>query len=95
MRLEASVRLAPDEVGFLINLGRSCVDEQRFSEARSALERALTMEPSSAEAHASMAVLLHKTGARGEALAHAREALAEEPEDDTVRELLKMLEEEA
>jgi tetratricopeptide (TPR) repeat protein len=89
-----AVKLSPDEVGFLVNLGRTCCDVRLFAEARTALERALRLEPSSAEAHASMAVLLHRTGERQRALTHARAALAEEPDDDTVRELLRMIEDE-
>jgi hypothetical protein len=41
-----------------------------------------------------MAVLCHRTGNRTQALHHAREALAEQPDDDTVHELLRMLDEE-
>jgi Flp pilus assembly protein TadD len=86
-----AVKLSPDEVGFLVNLGRTCCDVRLFGEAQSALERALRLEPASAEAHASMAVLCHRTGERARALQHARAALAEEPDDDTVRELLRMI----
>ena len=49
----------------------------------------------SAEAHASMAVLCHRTGDKPRAMHHAREALAEQPDDETVRELLRMLDEDA
>lgn len=90
-----AVKLAPDEVGFLVNLGRTCCDERLFEEARAALEHALRVEPTSAEAHASMAVLCHRTGDKPRAMHHAREALAEQPDDETVRELLRMLDEEA
>jgi Flp pilus assembly protein TadD len=86
-----AVHLSPDEVGFLVNLGRTCCDEEMFTEAQAVLEHALRMEPSSAEAHASMAVLCHRTGNRPQALHHARAALAEEPDDDTVQELLRMI----
>ncbi|HEY1098000.1 MAG TPA: tetratricopeptide repeat protein, partial [Myxococcota bacterium] len=86
-----AVHLAPDEVSFLVNLARTCCDEELFTEAKTVLEHALRMEPSSAEAHASMAVLLHRTGERQRALHHARVALAEHPDDDTVQELLRML----
>jgi len=89
-----AVKLSPDEVGFLVNLGRTCCDVRLFAEAKIALDRALRLEPSSAEAHASMAVLCHRTGEKARALKHARAALAEEPEDDTVRELLRMLDDE-
>jgi tetratricopeptide (TPR) repeat protein len=91
---QKAVKLAPDEVGFLVNLGRTCCDERLYAEARAALEHALRVEPSSAEAHASMAVLCHRTGDRNRALHHAREALAEQPDDETVRELLRMLDDE-
>lgn len=91
---QRAVKLAPDEVGFLVNLGRTCCDERLYQEARVALEHALRVEPTSAEAHASMAVLCHRTGNRTQALHHAREALAEQPDDDTVHELLRMLDEE-
>jgi Flp pilus assembly protein TadD len=90
-----AVHLSPDEVGFLVNLGRTCTDEELFTEARAVLEHALRMEPSSAEAHASMAVLCHRTGERKRALHHARAALAEQPDDDTVQELLRMLDDDA
>ncbi len=90
-----AVKLAPDEVGFLVNLGRTCCDERLYGEAKSALEHALRVEPTSAEAHASMAVLCHRTGERKRALHHARAALAEQPDDDTVRELLRMIDDDA
>ncbi len=90
---QRAVKLAPDEVGFLVNLGRTCCDERLYGEARAALEHALRLEPTSAEAHASMAVLCHRTGDKSRAMHHAREALAEQPDDDTVRELLRMLDE--
>ena len=86
-----AVKLAPDEVSYLVNLGRTCCDERRYGEARAVLEHALRLEPSSAEAHASMAVLCHRTGERRRAMYHARAALAEHPDDETVRELLRMI----
>lgn len=88
-----AVRLAPDEVGFLVNLGRTCCEQRLYSEARTALEHALRIEPSSGDAHAAMAVLCHRTGERQRALHHAREALSEQPNDETVRELMSLLEE--
>ena len=88
-----AVKLAPEEVGFLVNLGRSCCDERLYGEAMTALEHALRVEPASAQAHASMAVLCHRTGERRRALHHARAALAEQPDDDRVRELLQMMDE--
>lgn len=91
---QRAVKLSPDEVGFLVNLGRTCCDERLYGEARAALEHALRVEPTSAEAHASMAVLCHRTGDRSRALHHAREALAEQPDDETVHELLRMLDDE-
>ncbi|MDP2345692.1 MAG: tetratricopeptide repeat protein [Deltaproteobacteria bacterium] len=90
-----AVKLAPDEVGFLVNLGRTCCDERLYGEAKSALEHALRVEPTSAEAHASMAVLCHRTGERQRALHHARAALAEQPDDETVRELLRMMDDDS
>ncbi len=90
-----AVKLAPDEVGFLVNLGRTCCDERLYQEAKTALEHALRVEPSSAEAHASMAVLCHRTGEKQQALHHARAALAEQPDDETVRELLRLMDEES
>jgi hypothetical protein len=42
-----------------------------------------------------MAVLLHRTGERQRALHHARAALAEQPDDETVRELLRMMDEDS
>lgn len=86
-----AVKLEPDRVSFLVNLGRTCSDERMYDEAKSALERALRVEPASAEAHASMAVLCHRTGDRSRALHHARAALAEQPDDDTVVELLRIM----
>ncbi|MCC7070018.1 MAG: tetratricopeptide repeat protein [Deltaproteobacteria bacterium] len=88
-----AVRLAPDEVGFLVNFGRTCCEQRLFHEARTALDHALRLEPSSGDAHAAMAVLCHKTGERQRALHHAREALSELPNDDTISELMSLLEE--
>ncbi len=86
-----AVHLSPDDVSYLVNLARTCCDESLFNEARVVLEHALVIEPASAEAHATMAVLLHRTGQRSLALHHARTALAEQPDDDTVQQLLRML----
>lgn len=88
-----AVKLAPDEVGFLVNLGRTCCEQRLFAEARTALEHALRLEPSSGDAHAAMAVLCHRTGERQRALHHAREALSEQPNDETITELMTLLEE--
>lgn len=90
-----AVQLSPDEVGYLVNLGRTCCDEELFTEARAVLEHALRMEPSSAEAHASMAVLCHRTGERQRAMHHARAALAEQPDDDVVAELMRIVDDDA
>ncbi|MBI1947094.1 MAG: tetratricopeptide repeat protein [Deltaproteobacteria bacterium] len=88
-----AVKLAPDEVGFLVNLGRTCCEQRLYGEARSALEHALRLEPTSGDAHAAMAVLCHRTGERQRALHHAREALSEQPNDETISELMTLLEE--
>lgn len=90
---EKAVRLEPMEAAFLVNLGRSYVDSHLFSKARACLERALRLEPESAEAHASMALLCHRTGDVAGARRHARVALAEQPDDHTVRRLLEALDE--
>ncbi len=90
-----AVQLSPDEVGYLVNLGRTCCDEELFTEARAVLEHALRMEPSSAEAHASMAVLCHRVGERKRAMHHARAALAEQPDDDVVAELMRIVDDDA
>ncbi len=87
-----AVRLAPDEVGFLVNFGRASCEQRLFHEARTALEHALRLEPTSGDAHAAMAVLCHKTGERQRALHHAREALSELPNDETIHELMTLLE---
>ncbi len=87
---ERAVKLSP-EVSFLVNLGRTCAEEDLFQEAKGALDRALRLDPCSAEAHASMALLCHRLGDTQSAMRHAREALSEAPDDDTVQELLKMI----
>lgn len=88
---ERAVKLDPTEPAFLVNLGRCYFDEQDYKKAESALERALAIEPGSAEAHASMAMLCHRTGDARRALHHAREVLAEEPDNRAMRGLLKAL----
>ncbi len=88
---ERAVRLEPTETTFLVNLGRSYVDGHQFSKARACLERALRLEPDSAEAHASMALLCHRQGDTLSARRHARQALAEQPDDQNLRRLLSSL----
>jgi Flp pilus assembly protein TadD len=88
---ERAVQLAPDEVPFLVNLARMYCGEEHYAEARKALERALRVEPFSADAHATLALVFHKLGDRPRALHHAREALAEQPDDERVRDLLRLL----
>lgn len=89
---EQAVRLEPSEPAFLINLGKSYSDGYQYYRAQACLERALNMEPDSAEAHAVMAVICLKTGDDGAARHHAREALMEAPDDASVRRLLTALE---
>jgi Tfp pilus assembly protein PilF len=91
--LRRAVSLAPDEAPYLVALGRSCADDELYGEARTSLEKALRLDPSMAEAHAVLAVVCHKTGQRQAAMHHAREALSEQPDDETMAELLKLLEE--
>ncbi len=89
---ESAVRLDPTEAAFLINLGKSYSDGHQYHRAQACLERALSMVPDSAEAHAVMAVVCLRTGDPGGARRHAREALLEAPEDQSVRQLLSALE---
>lgn len=88
---ERAVALDPTESAFYVNLGRSYFDDHDYQAAEKALETALHLEPDSADAHASLALLCHKTGDNLRALHHAREALAEEPENQIMRRLLKTL----
>jgi tetratricopeptide (TPR) repeat protein len=89
---ESAVRLEPMDSTFLVNLGRSYADQHLFHKARACLERALRLEPASADAHASMALVCQRTGDIIGARRHAREALAEAPDDKTVKRLLEALE---
>lgn len=88
---ERAVALDPTESAFYVNLGRSYFDDADYLAAEKALETALHLEPDSADAHASLALLCHKKGDNLRALHHAREALAEEPENHIMRRLLKTL----
>ena len=74
---EEAVRLRPHDSTYLINLGRSYVENDLFSKALFCLDRALSISPNSAEAHASMAILCKKTGDRKGAREHAFAALSE------------------
>ncbi len=88
---ERAVALDPTESSFYVNLGRSYLDEEELGAAKKALERALHLEPSCADAHAGLALVSHRSGDTLRALHHAREALAEEPENALMRTLLKSL----
>jgi tetratricopeptide (TPR) repeat protein len=88
---EKAIQLDPNESAYYVNLARSYVDDARTKHARLALEQALDIEPSCADAHASLALLCHQSGETLEALHHAREALAEEPENAVMRRLLNAL----
>jgi len=89
---EHAVRLEPLDSRYLVNLGRCYADQHLFHKARACLERALRLEPASADAHASMALVCQRTGDVIAARRHAREALAEAPDDATVKRLLAALE---
>jgi tetratricopeptide (TPR) repeat protein len=89
---ESAVQLDPAESSYFVNLARSYVDDQRVQHARLALERALDIDPGCADAHASLALLCHQSGDHLRALHHAREALAEEPENAVMKRLLNALE---
>ncbi|MFZ9889392.1 MAG: tetratricopeptide repeat protein [Myxococcota bacterium] len=88
---ERAVALDPTESAFYVNLGRSYLDEEKLDAAEKALETALHLRPDSADAHASLALVCHKAGDNTRALHHAREALAEEPENPVMRLLLRTL----
>ncbi len=88
---ERAVALDPTESGFYVNLGRSYFDDDDYPAAEKALETALHLEPDCADAHASLALVCHKRGDNLRALHHAREALAEEPENQIMRQLLRSL----
>ncbi len=91
LSFETAVKLAPDEAVFLVNFGRSCCEQQMFHEARSALERALRLDPDIPEAHAALAVVFHRIGERERALRHAKEALSDPARDEAVAELLALI----
>jgi Flp pilus assembly protein TadD len=88
-----AIEVAPDEPSLLVSFARACVETAHYQQARPAIERALKLEPGNAEAHATMAVLCHRTGERTSAIQHAREAITLKPDDDTIRQLLNLLDE--
>lgn len=88
---ERAVALDPTESAFYVNLGRSHFDEEDFPAAEKALATALHLQPDCADAHATLALVSHRTGDNLKALHHAREALAEEPENPIMRRLLQAL----
>lgn len=88
---ERAAALSPEDPTILVNLGRAYVDTERLEYAREVFNRALERAPSLYEAHASLAMLHYKTGEAADALAHARVALAERPDDEIMRELVALL----
>ena len=88
---ERAAALSPEDPTILVNLGRAYFDTDRLESARDMLTRALERAPALFEAHASLAMLHFRNGDRDDALEHARVALAERPEDETMRELVALL----
>lgn len=89
--LEKAVVLAPDDVTYMVNAGKAQASAGAFDDAVRTLKRALELDESVTGVHAMLATLLHKRGARTEALAHVREALAEAPNNEDMRRLLAAL----
>lgn len=88
---ERAAALSPEDPTILVNLGRAYFDTDRLELAREVFNRALERSPSLYEAHASLAMLHYRTGEAADALAHARVALAERPDDEVMRELVALL----
>jgi len=88
---EHAAALSPEDPTILVNLGRAYFDTDRLDFAREVLSRAIERAPALFEAHASLAMLHFRSGERDDALEHARVALAERPDDETMRELVALL----
>ncbi|MCP4498602.1 MAG: tetratricopeptide repeat protein [Deltaproteobacteria bacterium] len=88
---EQATTLVGDEPAFWVNLGRCLFDQDLLQEAIDATEKAVSLDPISAEAHSLMALLWHREGDVVLARHHARESLSEEPDDPTMMALLTVL----
>ena len=88
---EHAAALSPEDPTILVNLGRAYFDSDRLDYAREVLLRAIERAPELFEAHASLAMLHFRAGERDDALAHARVALAERPDDEAMCELVALL----
>ena len=77
---------APDDATSWLQLGQTCIKLQREADALSALQRALTLDPSVPETHYALALLLSKPG-RDSARAEAewREAIRLQPDYSQAR----------
>ena len=92
---ERAVHMEPDEVHFLVNLGRVYLESEDAARSRDVLRRALTLAPDSHDAHALLALALHKIGDEVTAKEHARVALEGAPHARWVVDLLTVLDDDA
>lgn len=83
---------APDAtLALLMQFAHACYVMERDDECERALQRALVLEPDSAEAHYAYALLLYSQARLAEAEAQLRPALARAPGDRNVRFTLAMV----
>jgi len=75
-----ALKINPDSVAVLNNLGAALAAQKRFTEAIACLERSWRLRPDRANTHCNLGFALEETGNSDAALAHYAEALRLDPE---------------
>jgi len=90
-QLQLARRMAPQDVQILILLGNAYLDDERYEEAGSCFQDALTVNPQATEAHFGYGVVLGHRGDREGAIQEFQTVLEANPNDAMARENLAVL----
>ncbi len=91
-RAEQTVRLAPNDIGVLFQLGLLYYQRQRFNDAGPLFERAISITPSYSNARYFLGLIYDKKGDAHEALKQFREILTLNPDNEEVKKIITALE---
>ncbi|MCE5257260.1 MAG: tetratricopeptide repeat protein [Spirochaetaceae bacterium] len=78
-KYRASLAIAPNYAGALLNLSKALLDTGQYHEAASAAERLIKIDPRDPMGHNNLGFALAKTGRADEAIAHCQEAVRLNP----------------
>jgi tetratricopeptide (TPR) repeat protein len=91
--LERASQLNPDDAQAWLGLARAQIDQHQYDSALVSARRSMTLS-STAAAHATMAVVLHRKGERALAMRHARAAVSNGVDEPTMQQLMALIDDE-